>query len=123
MELQDLRGHHGVFADCALRFAGKKRFKGEGGEEAEAGEGCAEEGFGKLGLDGDDGAVVDVTPGEVASALNVVHLVAEVASSCAGLVEVGGDVEGELDGREEGRQAHGRGEGEVGGVDDGGGHV
>ena len=54
---------------------------GEGGGEAEAGEGVAEEALGEAGLEGDEGAVVDVAPGEVAAAGDVVELIAEVAPS------------------------------------------
>ena len=44
-----------------------------------SGEGVAEDELAEAGLQGDDGAVVDVAPGEVAAADEVVELVAEVA--------------------------------------------
>jgi len=69
-------------------------------EGADAEEAVAEEGFGDAGLQGDDGAVVDVAPSEMAAAHEVVELVAEVADADVALPEGGGDVEQELDGCE-----------------------
>ena len=55
------------------------RGAGCGGEDADGEDGVAEEKFADPGLEGDDGAVVDVSPGEMAAAGQIVELVAEVA--------------------------------------------
>ncbi len=92
---------------------------GEGGEHADAEDGGSEEGLGEAGLEGDEGAVIDVSPGEALAADEVVELVAEVAIAEVGGPEGGGDVEDELDGGEEEGEADGGLEGGVGGADDG----
>ena len=95
---------------------------GEGGEETDAEERLAEEQETEAGLEGHDGAVVDVAPGEMAAAGDVVELVAEVAVTEVDLPEGGGHVEGELEGGEEEGEADGGTQGRVRGADDGGGH-
>lgn len=65
----------------------------EGGERAEAGERAAEEGFCEAGLDGDEGAVVYVAPGEASATEDVVELVTEVAVADVGLPEIRGEME------------------------------
>src|SRR5215469_2387299 len=84
----------------------------------------AEEQLGKAGLKGDDGAVIDVAPGEVASAEEVVELVAEVAVADARFPEVGSDVQGELDGGEKKPETQGLAKRWIDGTHDGcvGGH-
>ena len=95
---------------------------GQGGERAETGEGVTEEGFGEPRLKGNQRAVVDVTPGEMAPAGNVVKLVAEVAVANVGLIEVGGQVEEEQGRGEDRREAQGGGKGLVRGANDDGAH-
>ena len=46
-------------------------------------------------MNGDEGAVVDVAPGEVAAANEVVQLVAKVAVADVGLIEIDGEMEDE----------------------------
>ena len=97
--------------------------EGHGGfvEEAEAcgdaEEGVAEEDFAEAGLDGDDGAVVDVTPCEVVAAGDVVELVAEVAVAEVLGVEREGKLQEELDGGEDRREAEGLTQGGICGAD------
>ena len=55
----------------------------------------AEDGFGEAGLNGDEGAVVDVAPGEVAAANEEVQLIAKVAVADVGLIEIDGEMEDE----------------------------
>ena len=82
----------------------------------------AEEQFGEAGLDGDEGAVVDVAPGEMATAGDVVELVAEVAPADVGLVEVESDVQQDGEDAEEGGELEGCAQWGAGGPDYGGRH-
>ena len=87
---------------------------GEGGEDTEGEDGVAEEEFAETGLEGDDGAVVDVTPGEMAAAGDVVELVAEVAVAEVLRPEGEGELEEQLCEGEEQGEAQGVAEGEAG---------
>ena len=60
------------------------------------------------GLERDYGAMVDVSPGEMAAAGEVVELVAEVAVADMPRPKGEGKLEGQLDGCEEERKAQGR---------------
>jgi hypothetical protein len=72
-------------------------------------------------LQGDDGAVVDETPGEMTAAgdVNLVKLVAEVAVADVLGPEREGEVKKELDAGEEEGEPKGRTEGRVRWADDG----
>ena len=90
---------------------GDAKCSAKAGEKAKAGEGMAEEEFGGAGLEGDDRAVVDVAPGEVAAAGNVVELVAEVAVADVALPESAGEVDEQFERAEEEREVDCRAEG------------
>ena len=70
-------------------------------------------------MQGDDGAVVDVAPGEVVAAGEVIELVTEVAVADVRGVEGEGEVEEELDDGEDGSEAEGAAQGRVGWTDGG----
>ena len=100
--------------------AGEEDHKGSGEvrEQADAEERGAEEGFGEAGLDGDEGSVVDVSPGEASTAHDVVELVAEVAVAEVLDVERTDDVKDEFKGSEGEGQFEGSGERRVLGPDE-----
>ena len=76
------------------------RCAGERGKHADSGEGLAEDHRRETRLKGDEGRLIDVSPGESASADKVVELVAVKAVAQVRLPEVGGDEEDELNGSE-----------------------
>ena len=93
---------------------------GEVREETDAEDGGAEEGLREASLNGDQGAVIDVAPGEMSATHDVVELVTEVAVAEMLRPERGGDVQDQLDGGEREGEADGGGERGIGWADDGG---
>ena len=67
----------------------------------------AEECFREARLQGNQRAVIDIAPREVASARDVIELIAKVAPARVRLVQIGEQMEEEQGGREHGRETDG----------------
>ena len=88
-----------------------RRSAGCGGEDANGEDGVAEEKFAEPGLDGDDRTMVDVSPGEMAAAGEIIKLIAKVTVSDVLGPKGESELEGKLDDCEEERKTQSRSKG------------